>query len=143
MKVVEPTVQEEDPEAKAKERKRNLLCCVFCLPCFAIETMFFYDKIKENKTVSRKDGFWWVMCMCDVRVKEIRIFYYVYVPCLLCRTSLITKSAPAARESLTKTSDSLSRRRRRLVRRILLRWILVRRTPVRRTSRLSCVSVSV
>jgi len=50
LKVVEPTVQEEDPEAKAKERKRNLLCCVFCLPCFAIETMFFYDKIKENKT---------------------------------------------------------------------------------------------
>ena len=86
--MVEPTVQEEDPEAKAKERKRNLLCCVFCLPCFAIETMFFYDKIKENKTVSSK------------------VFHVTMCPCLFCRTFLITKSAPAARESLIKTSDS-------------------------------------
>ena len=95
MKVVEPTVQEEDPEAKAKERKRNLLCCVFCLPCFAIETMFFYDKIKENKTVSRKEGLWWLM-----------LSFMFHVPCILCRTFLITKSAPAVRESLIKTSDS-------------------------------------
>ena len=96
--MVEPTVQEEDPEAKAKERKRNLLCCVFCLPCFAIETMFFYDKIKENKTVSSKEGLWWLM--------RSFMFHVTMCPCLFCRTFLITKSAPAARESLIKTLDS-------------------------------------